>query len=89
METANEGIWQIDEQNRTTFVNQKIVEMLGYTIDELMGQTPYALMDEEWSKIVEANMQRRCQGIREHFECKFRRKDGTDLWAIVSYSYLS
>jgi PAS domain S-box-containing protein/putative nucleotidyltransferase with HDIG domain len=84
VETANEGIWQVDEENRTTFVNRKMAEMLGYTIDEMMGQTPYAFMDEEWSKVAEANMWRPRQGIRGQFEYKYQRKDGTDLWAIVS-----
>jgi PAS domain-containing protein len=27
VETANEGIWQLDEENRTTFVNQRMAEM--------------------------------------------------------------
>jgi PAS domain S-box-containing protein/putative nucleotidyltransferase with HDIG domain len=84
VETANEGIWQVDEENRTTFVNRKMAEMLGYTIDEMMGQTPYAFMDEEWSKVAEANMWRPRQGIRGQFEYKYQRKDGTDLWVIVS-----
>ena len=86
VETADEGIWQIGEENRTTFVNQRMAEMLGYTIDEMMGQTPYSFMDEEWSKVAEANIQRRSQGIRGQFEYKFLRKDGTDLWALVSSS---
>ncbi len=86
VETANEGIWQIDKENRTTFVNQKMAEMLGYTVDEMMGQTPYIFMDEEWSKVAEANTRRRSQGIRGQFEYKFLCKDGRDLWAIVSAS---
>jgi PAS domain S-box-containing protein len=86
VETANEGIWQVDEESRTTFVNQEMAGMLGYPIDEMMGQTPYAFMDEEWGKAAEANMRRRRQGIRGQFEYKYQRKDGTDLWALVSSS---
>ncbi len=47
VETANEGIWQINEDNRTTFVNQGMAEMLGYTIDEMIGQTLFTFMDGE------------------------------------------
>ncbi len=86
VETANEGIWQVDEESRTTFVNQEMAKMLGYTVNEMMGQTPYAFMDEEWRKVAEVNMQGRRQGIRGQSEYKYQRKDGTDLWALVSSS---
>ncbi len=84
VEIANEGIWQVDEENRTTFVNQKMAEMLGYTIEEIMGQTPDTLMDEEWSKVAKANRPRK--GIRMQLEYKYQRKDGTDLWTVFNAS---
>jgi len=86
VEAAKAGIWQVDEESRTTFVNQEMAKMLGCTIDEMMGQTLYSFMDEEWSKLAEANIQRRSQGFRGQVEYKYQRKDGTDLWAIVSSS---
>ena len=84
VETANEGIWNLDSESRTTFVNQKMAEMLGYTIDEMMGQTLYSFMDEEWSKVAKANIQQRRQGIEGKLEYKFQRKDGQDLWVLFS-----
>jgi diguanylate cyclase (GGDEF)-like protein/PAS domain S-box-containing protein len=84
VETANEGIWQVDDGDRTTFVNQKMAEMLGYTVDEMMGQQPYAFMDEELRGAAEATMQRARQGILGQLSCKFRRKDGTELWTILN-----
>jgi len=84
VETANEGIWQVDESDRTTFVNQKMAEMLGYTVDEMMGQTPYAFVDEELREAAEVLMQRAHQGISGQLQCKFRRKDGTELWTIFN-----
>jgi diguanylate cyclase (GGDEF)-like protein/PAS domain S-box-containing protein len=86
VETANEGIWQIDESDRTVFVNRRMAEMLGYTVDEMMGQVLFSFMDDEWKKVAEANIQRRHQRIRGQAEYKYLRKDGTDLWAIVSSS---
>ena len=84
VEASNEGIWQIDEEGRTTFVNQRMAEMLGYTVQEMMGQILFAFMDEEWRKVAEANIQRRRQEIRGQVEYKYLRKDGTVLWAINS-----
>ena len=41
VETAQEGIWLIDEHNKTTFVNTKMCEILGYEADEMMGKEIY------------------------------------------------
>jgi PAS domain S-box-containing protein len=38
IETTPDGIWTIDAESRTTFVNRRMAEMLGYTVDEMMDQ---------------------------------------------------
>ena len=38
VETAWEGVWQIDAEHRTTFVNRRMADMLGYTREELAGR---------------------------------------------------
>jgi len=35
VETAHEGIWIIDENLRTTFVNPQMAALLGYTPEEM------------------------------------------------------
>ena len=50
VETAQEGIWMIDENDVTTFVNRKMAEILEYSIEEMMGKENYYFMDEEWKK---------------------------------------
>ncbi|MEG3840005.1 PAS domain S-box protein [Microcoleus sp. herbarium14] len=89
VETADEGIWMIDAGGKTTFVNQKMADMLGCTVEETIGQTLFAFMDAEGMAIAEANLDRRREGISEQHDFKFRRRDGSDLWAIVSSNSLS
>lgn len=84
VETAAEGIWQIDEQSRTTFANQRMAEMLGFTVEEMAGQPLFGFMDDAARAEAEQNVERRRQGIAEQHDSRFRRKDGSDLWAIVS-----
>jgi PAS domain S-box-containing protein len=84
VETAGEGIWQIDAESRTTFVNQRMAEMLGYTMAEMDGESIFEFMDEEGKTIAAAGVERSRRGIKGHLDVKLRRKDGTDLWAIVS-----
>ncbi|MCY7381933.1 MAG: PAS domain S-box protein [Microcoleus sp. CAN_BIN18] len=84
VETAEEGIWMIDAEGKTTFVNQKMADMLGCTAEEMIGQPLFAFMDVEGIAIAEASLNRRSQGISEQHDFKFLRRDGSDLWAMVS-----
>jgi GAF domain-containing protein len=36
VETAQEGIWSIDAEGRTTYANPHLAEMLGYSVQEMM-----------------------------------------------------
>ncbi len=89
VETADEGIWMIDTESKTTFANQKMADMLGYTTDEMIGKTLFDFMDEEGIVICEANLERGRQGIREQHDFKFRRRDGNTLWALFSSNPMS
>ncbi|AFZ11214.1 multi-sensor hybrid histidine kinase [Crinalium epipsammum PCC 9333] len=84
IETASEGIWIIDADNNTSFVNNKMTEMLGYSAAEMQGKPLFSFMDEEGLAIAQNNIIRRQQGIKEQHDFKFCRKNGSELWAMVS-----
>ncbi|HEY9653181.1 MAG TPA: PAS domain S-box protein, partial [Coleofasciculaceae cyanobacterium] len=84
LETACEGIWLFDADSKTTFANDRIAEMLGYTVEEMLGRSLFDFLDEDSYAIATTYIERRRQGIHERHDFKFRRKDGSDLWAIVS-----
>lgn len=84
VEASEEGIWRIDGENKTTFVNASMANMLGYSIDEMLGSSLFDFMDAERREIAEKCIAERRLGIREVHDFKFSRKDGTDLWGIVS-----
>ncbi|MCA1639250.1 MAG: PAS domain S-box protein [Acidobacteria bacterium] len=84
VETAQEGVWMVDEQAKTSYVNDRMAEMLGYTVDEMLGRSMYDFMDDESRIEAERNFQKRRDGSKEQHDFCFRRKDGTDLWAFVS-----
>ena len=89
VETADEGIWIIDAEGNTTFVNQKMADMLGCTPGEMIGQSLFAFMDAEGMAIAQVNLDRRSQGISEQHDFKFLRRDGSDLWAMLSTNALA
>ncbi|MBE9095977.1 PAS domain S-box protein [Tychonema sp. LEGE 07203] len=84
VETASEGVWMFDADSITTFANSRMAEMLGYTVEEMLGRSLFEFIGEEAREIAESYVQRRRQGIRERHDFKFARSDGSYLWAIVS-----
>jgi PAS domain S-box-containing protein len=89
VETAHEGIWAMDGKYRTTFVNGHMAAMLGYTAEQMLGRPVDSFMFESDLADHAAKMAVRCKGDSTVYERRFRRKDGTELWAIVSATALS
>jgi len=88
VETAQEGIWQLDADDRTTFVNQRMADMLGYTVAEMLGQPLSAFAAKGDQAAVQARMERRRQGEVEQEDVAYRRKDGAVLWARLAVNSL-
>ena len=47
VETAWEGVWQIDAEHRTMFVNRRMAEMVGYSREEMAGRPVTYFVDED------------------------------------------
>ncbi len=86
VELAQEGIWMIDDGGYTTFVNDKMCEMLGYTREEMMGKNLFSFMDETYLEICREKIERRKKGIKEQHEFKFLKKDGRKIYTLLSTS---
>ncbi|MDD1684841.1 MAG: PAS domain S-box protein, partial [Methanoregula sp.] len=86
--SVNEGIWVIDPEGCTTYANQKMAEMLGYTVDEMCGSPMYRFMDEKGREIAAKNYPAYRKGVREKVEFEFVKKDGTLITTIVSNTSL-
>ncbi len=84
VETADEGIWLVDQDWRTTFINARMAEMLGRTPESMLGKTIDAFMDEEGRQIAAAYQRRREDGVRERHEFKFVRPDNSPVWTSIS-----
>lgn len=76
VENLQEGIWEIDADSITTFVNPRMADMLGYTPEEMEGRHLFSFMDERGVEICTRNLERREQGIAEQHDFEFRHKDG-------------
>ena len=84
VETSVEGIWIFNSVSETTYVNEKMAEMLGYSPEEMIGRFIWDFAYEEDKGIFQVKLANRKQGIDEVYELKLIRKDGSPLWVSVS-----
>jgi PAS domain S-box-containing protein len=86
VELAEEGIWVIDRDAKTTYVNHAMARMLGYTEAEMLGRPMFDFMDEAEHQTAHTNVERRQQGIAAKHESKLKTRDGQTLWTYMSTS---
>ncbi len=86
VELAEEGIWVIDRNAHTTYVNNAMARMLGYTESEMFGKSLFDFMDAEAEKLVNDRISQRKQGIAERHEFRLKTKEGKDVWTYMSAS---
>jgi PAS domain S-box-containing protein len=88
VQTANEGIWVTDEQDRVTFANHRLAQMLGYTPEELLRRPARDFIDPAELSDHEIRLQAARQGKPSQYERRLRHKDGREFWTWVSGSPL-
>jgi PAS domain S-box-containing protein len=86
LQTAQEGVCTIDPTARVDYLNPRLAEMLGTTVDEVLGQPLWSFLEPEAQKDAERRWEQRRVGPRDQHEFRFRRKDGSALWALVTTS---
>lgn len=84
IDTANEGIWMVGPDAMTTFVNDRMADMLGYSAAEMVGRSVSDFMfDEDVSDHLK-HMEGRLRGQSESYERRLRRRTGGALWTLAS-----
>lgn len=84
VDTANEGIWTMDEQFVTSYVNNKMASILGYEVHEMLGKKINQFMLHDECNDNEKKIENRQKGVNEIYERTFVRKDGSLCNCIVS-----
>jgi diguanylate cyclase (GGDEF)-like protein/PAS domain S-box-containing protein len=81
VEMSQQGIWELDAHNYTTYANPRMERMLGYSEGEIVGLDLFRFLD--WS---DRTRWVAAAGDRGEHEFRLRRKDGSALWATVQTS---
>lgn len=83
VESLSEGIWVIDRDACTSFVNPRMAEMLGYAPEEMIGKALPSFLSPSCGASMRDRLSRRGDGAREQYECEFVRKDGGRITALM------
>ncbi len=88
---APTAIYEVDFRTvRFTRVNDAMCEMSGYTREELLALSPFALLDAESQKLFHVRMVKSLAGepIDESVEYRAIRKDGQEVYVVLQTRYL-
>jgi PAS domain S-box-containing protein len=86
VDTAAEGVWILDAERRTTYVNRRMAEMLQRPVHEILGHAGDIFFSPESRAEVDAVWESCRRGLRERCELCFLLPDGRELWASASVS---
>ena len=89
VQTAAEGIWMSDADDRTTFVNPTMARMLDYDVEQIMGRAMTDFMDADGRLQLHHHLQRRLAGEAIQGDVSFRRSDGSTVWCLLSTTVIN
>jgi len=84
VETMRVGLSAIDENGVITYANERLSEIWGYPMEEIIGHSTLEFLDEENLKILQGQLAKRRKGESGSYEIAWRRKDGQNIHTILS-----
>jgi diguanylate cyclase (GGDEF)-like protein/PAS domain S-box-containing protein len=89
LETAEEGIWTLDPSGVTTFANHRMSEILGRSMEEIVGASAFACIEEQALGDLLRELDRNfTTGVRRPVETHLQRPDGSRVPVRLSTSPL-
>ena len=87
VETMQEGVWTFDTAYCTTFVNARIADMLGYDVEQMIGVSLFAVVQDWGREITVSPLSAPVAGQRAEYDATLRRRDGSELSAHLFVSW--
>jgi len=84
VETSNEGICLVNSKGSLIFVNEKLAEIIGYDMQEIIGKSLFDFMDKKSKEKAKEKLKDRTNNIKEIYDFKFIKKSGEEVWTIIS-----
>ena len=89
VDAAHEGIGLMDAEGNVTYLNERLTYMLGCRKEEILGRCLFDFMEHTANGEREQFLAESTQGMRCEHDFRFRRADGSTLWALMTASRIS
>lgn len=86
VDAAGEYIWEVDSNGHYTYLSERVVDVLGYPLEKLIGQHPLSFVPADDVEEVRAKyheIARKPQIFRD-FEHRMLRGDGKIIWLSIN-----
>ncbi len=83
IESMQEGVWKIDHEGNTVYVNPAMTKMLGYSSEEMQQMHLFEFMDEQGIQKCKKLLENRKKGISEQHEFTFIKKGGVPMYSLL------
>jgi PAS domain S-box-containing protein len=83
VENTNQGVWVMDLEGRTTFLNERMAQLLGCTVSDVIGHSPAEFLDDAGRSRLVAGVERHRMGLSQQDEVRFLRADGSWIFALL------
>ena len=84
LETMNDGLIETDEIPALTYVNPRFAEMLGYTVDDLLGRPEAQFLANGADERVQERVAERKAGHSEVYELTWLHREGHEIPTRIS-----
>lgn len=87
VETMNDGVIKTNLDYKIMYANSRAAEILGYSLDELIGKNGYEILfsQEEIDFIKNKN---KLFNLSDNYEIKLKKKDCSYIWVLISGSLI-
>ncbi|WP_165932691.1 PAS domain S-box protein [Flavobacterium cellulosilyticum] len=84
VETAQEGIWLLDKDHNTSFINNRMFDLLEFKQEEMLNKKICHFLAEDNKENTLNELYRINEGHTVHLEAKFISKSGREIWTHIS-----
>jgi len=88
IDTTSEGFWLLNSELKTVDVNKSLIEMLGYSKDEIIGKNPLEFVDETNKDIFKNQFAKIATSLHRNYDILLTKKNGTKFPAYLSATSL-
>jgi PAS domain S-box-containing protein len=88
VERAKDGAWLVNREEVTIFVSSAVAQMLGYTVEQMIGVPVLRFLADEDSATPIENAEALCGIDEKKCERRFHHRDGYDVWATIRCHWL-